>query len=195
MCTKKPVRQVWIENLVLEYIINLVKDEDMIEFIAENTYQYYLEQNTETSYTESLRQALADIEKSIANLVRAIEQGIINEATKSRMDELEEQKDEIKIALAEARLKENLGLNKKRILHFLHQFTNMDYTDIECQKRLIKIFLNSVFVYDNKVVLTFNYSGDNRTITLKEIDAGLEQGVRLPRALSHQSRGSTPNSS
>ena len=186
LCTKKPVRQVWIENLVLEYIINLVKDEDMIEFIADNTYQYYLEQNTETSYTESLRQALADIEKSIANLVRAIEQGIINEATKNRMDELEEQKDEIKIALAEARLKENLGLNKERILHFLHQFTNMDYTDIECQKRLIKIFLNSVFVYDDKVVLTFNYSGDNRTITLKEIDAGLEQGVRLPRALSHQ---------
>ena len=160
----------------------------MIEFIAENTYQYYLEQNTETSYTESLRQALADIEKSIANLVRAIEQGIINEATKSRMDELEEQKGEIKIALAEARLKENLGLNKKRILHFLHQFTNMDYTDIECQKRLIKIFLNSVFVYDDKVVLTFNYSGDNRTITLKEIDAGLQQGVRLPRALSHQQK-------
>ena len=186
MCTKKPVRQIWIENLVLEYIINLVKDEDMIEFIAENTYQYYLKQNTETSYTESLRQALADIEKSIANLVRAIEQGIINEATKSRMDELEEQKDEIKNALAEARLKENLGLNKERILHFLHQFTNMDYTDIECQKCLIKIFLNSVFVYDDKVVLTFNYSGDNRTITLKEIDAGLQQGVRLPRALSHQ---------
>ena len=188
LCTKKPVRQIWIENLVLEYIINLVKDEDMIEFIAENTYQYYLEQNTETSYTESLRQALADIEKSIANLVRAIEQGIINEATKSRMDELEEQKDEIKIALAEARLKENLGLNKERILYFLHQFADMDYTDIECQKRLIKTFLNSVFVYDDKVVLTFNYSGDNRTITLPEIDAGLQQGVRLPRALSHQKR-------
>ena len=147
-----------------------------------------MEQNTETSYTEYLRQALADIEKSIANLVRAIEQGIINEATKSRMDELEEQKDEIKIALAEARLKENLGLNKERILYFLHQFADMDYTDIECQKRLIKTFLNSVFVYDDKVVLTFNYSGDNRTITLPEIDAGLQQGVRLPRALSHQKR-------
>ncbi|MBQ8504167.1 MAG: hypothetical protein IJ491_07810, partial [Clostridia bacterium] len=115
-----------------------------------------------------------------------IEQGIINEATKSRMDELEEQKDEIKVALAEARLKENLGLNKERILYFLHQFTDMDYTDPECQKRLIKTFLNSVFVYDDKVVLTFNYSGDNRTITLTEIDAGVEQGVRLPRALSHQ---------
>ena len=59
----------------------------------------------------------------------------------------------------------------------------MDYTDLDCQKRLIKIFVNSVFVYDDKVVLTFNYSGDNRTITLKEIDAGLQQGVRMPSAV------------
>ena len=62
----------------------------------------------------------------------------------------------------------------------------MDFTDIDCQKRLIKLFVNSIFVYDDKIVLTFNYSGDNRTITLKEIDAGLEKGVQLPRALSRQ---------
>ena len=62
----------------------------------------------------------------------------------------------------------------------------MDFTDIDCQKRLIKLFVNSIFVYDDKIVLTFNYSGDNRTITLKEIDAGLEKGVQLPRSSSHQ---------
>ena len=62
----------------------------------------------------------------------------------------------------------------------------MDYTDIECQKRLIKTFVNSVFVYDDKVVLTFNYSGDDRTITLNEIDAGLKHGVRIPNSVVHQ---------
>ena len=38
---------------------------------------------------------------------------------------------------------------------------------------MIKIFVNSVFVYDDKAVMTFNYSGDDRTITLYEIDARL----------------------
>ena len=75
---------------------------------------------------------------------------------------------------------EDLGLKKEHIVFFLHQFAGMDYTDVTCQKRLIKTFVNSVFVYDDKVVLTFNYSGDNRTMTLKEIDAGLQQGVRIP---------------
>lgn len=62
----------------------------------------------------------------------------------------------------------------------------MDYTDGACQKQLIKTFVNSVFVYDDKVVITFNYSGNDRTITLHEIDAGLQHGVRMPRSLCHQ---------
>ena len=88
--------------------------------------------------------------------------------------------------MAASKLRIDLGLKKEHIVYFLHQFVNLDYSDIDCQKRLIKIFLNSVFVYDDKVVLTFNYSGDNRTITLKEIDAGLEHGVRIPSALDKQ---------
>ena len=101
------------------------------------------------------------------------------------------QKAEIEAALASAKLKQDLGLKKEHILYFLHRFANMDYTDVNCQKILIKTFVNSVFVYDDKVVLTFNYSGDDRTITLNEIDAGLKQGVRIPESAVHQTE-STP---
>lgn len=187
-CDKKPVRRVWIEGLVLEYMVALVQNEELLDFIAENTYQYYLAQNTDTSYTESLQTALLETEKATANLIRAMEAGIFNEATKNRMNELDEQKAELLAAISAARLREDLGLKKEHILYFLHRFAEMDYTDEECQKRLIKTLLNSVFVYDDKVVLTFNYSGDDRTITLREIDGGLQQGVRLPRALCHHTR-------
>ena len=84
---------------------------------------------------------------------------------------------------------EDLGLKKEHIVFFLHQFAGMDYSDMACQKRLIKTFVNSVFVYDDKVVLTFNCSGDNRTMTLKEIDAGLQQGVRIPETNAYQKSG------
>ena len=183
LCNKKSVRKPWIENVVLDYIANLLKDKELLDFIAENTYQYYIEQNTETSYTKALRKALKDTEKSIANLVTAIEQGIFNEATKKRMDELEEQKSELEAALAASKLKQDLGLTKEKILYFLYRFADMDYTDLNCQKRLIKTFINSVFVYDDKIVLTFNYSGDDRIVTLKEIDGGLQHGVRMPHLM------------
>ena len=188
LCTKRAVRQDWIESLVLKYLLKLIRNEELLEFIAENTYQHFLAQNTDTTYTKSLQKALDETERSIANLLKAIEAGIFNESTKDRMNELEEQKRDLRLALAAAKLKEDLGLKKEHIVFFLHQFAGMDYTDIDCQKRLIKTFLNSVFVYDDKVVLTFNYSGDNRNITLHEIDGGLGHSIRIPSAVVHQKR-------
>ena len=185
LCTKKPVRQSWIEALVMKHVFALLQDEELIEFIAENTYQYYLEQNTDSAYTDSLRAALADVENSLRNLLRALEAGIFTASTKERMEELEAQKAELSEALEAAKLRTDLGLKKEQILYFLHGFADMDIHDAACRKQLIKTFVNSVFVYDDKVVLTFNYSGDNRTITLHEIDAGLQQGVHLPRAMFH----------
>ena len=164
----------------------LVKNMDLLAFIAENTYQYYLAQNTDTTYTKSLQKALDETDRAINNLLRAIEAGIFNESTKDRMNELEEQKKDLRLALAAAKLKEDLALKKEHIVFFLHQFAEMDYSDIDCQKRLIKTFLNSVFVYDDKVVLTFNYSGDDRTITLHEIDGGLGHSICSPSAVVHQ---------
>ena len=188
LCTKRAVRQDWIEHLVLKHLRNLVRSEELLEFIAESTYQYYVAQNSDTSYTDSLQTALAETEKSIANLLRAIEAGIFNESTKDRMNELEEQKKELRVALAAAKLKEELGLKKEHIRFFLHQFADMDYTDIDCQKRLIKIFLNSVFVYDDKVVLTFNYSEDGKILTLHEIDGGSGHSIRIPSGLVHHEK-------
>jgi DNA invertase Pin-like site-specific DNA recombinase len=188
LCTKKAIPRDWIENLVLEYAVALVHNEELMEFIAENTYQYYLEQNTDSAYTESLHAALAETNKAMNNLVKAMEAGIFNETTKTRMDELDNRKAELEASIADSQLKIDLGIKKEHILYFLHRFAEFDIEDKEYQKRLIKTFINSVFVYDDKVVLTFNYSGDNRTISVMEIDAGLAIGVRLPRGLAYQNR-------
>lgn len=186
LCTKKAVRKDWIENLVIEFAVGLLQDDELLEFIAENTYQYYQEQNTDSAYTDSLNHSLINVKKSIDNLIKAMEAGIFNDATKARMDELDTQKVELEAALADSKLRIDLGIKKEHILYFLQKFKEFDYQDIDCQKRLIKTFINSVFVYDDKVVITFNYSGDGRMITVQEIDAGLVTGVRAPRAVVHQ---------
>ena len=79
-----------------------------------------------------------------------------------------------------------MGLKKEHILYFLHQLAKMDLKDIDCQRRLIKTFVNAVFVYDDKVVLTFHYSSDDRTITLNEIDGELQHGVCISPSAAHQ---------
>lgn len=173
-CTKKNVRKEWIEGLVLRETQLLLFDDELMDFIAENTYRYYVEANTDTAYTDALQANLQEVEKSLANLLKAVEAGIFNNTTKTRMDELEEQKRQILASLEVAKLKTGLQLTKDHILFFLRKFREMDFDDIECQKRLIATFVNAVFVYDDRVTITFNYSGDNRTITLAEVDAAAD---------------------
>lgn len=110
ICDKKPVRKKWIEQLVLKRIAELLQNDEILAFIAENTYRYYVRQNTDSSYTESLRAELRDTENAMANLVRALEAGIFNDATRTRMEELDEQKRALSASLAAARLKQDLGL-------------------------------------------------------------------------------------
>jgi len=43
-------------------------------------------------------------------------------------------------------------------------------------------------LFDDKVVLTFNYSGDNRTITLHEIDGGLGHSICIPSAVVYHEK-------
>lgn len=183
-CKKKAVRKGWIEELVLQKAISIVMSDKMVDYIAENTYQYYTEQNTDTAYTDSLRAELVQVETATANLIRALEAGIFNAATKSRMDELEQQKKELEAALADAELISGLRLTKDHIKFFLLRFRSMDLDEEESKRRLIDTFINAVFVYDDKITITFNYSGDNRTITIQEVEAAVE-GVRESCATGH----------
>ena len=184
-CRKRAVRKTWIEDLVLEKAKSIVMSDEVIDFISEKTYRYYIEQNTDTSYTDSLHAKLEQVKTATANLVRAVEAGIFNAATKARMEELEQQQRELEAALADAELISGLRLTQDHIKFFLLQFRQLDFEEPESQRRIIDIFVNSIFVYDDKVTITFNYSGDNRTITLPEVDAAAT-GVRGLGVTGHQ---------
>ena len=54
--------------------------------------------------------------------------------------------------------------------HWFSQFRYGDPNDREFQKRLIDTFVNAIFVYDDKLVLTYSYQHGTQTITLKEVE-------------------------
>ncbi len=184
-CRKRAVRKEWIENLVLQKAISIVMSDEMVDYISEQTFRYYQEQNTDTSYTDALRAELGQVQAAISNLIKAMEAGIFNSATKARMDELDRQKADLEAALADAELINGFKLTQEQIKYFLPQFRNMDLNEPESQRRIISVFVNAVFVYDDRGTITFNYSGDNRTITLKEVDAAAQRVRPLDEAGHH----------
>jgi DNA invertase Pin-like site-specific DNA recombinase len=176
-CNKKNVRQEWIENLVLEKTRQIIYDDKLLNTIADAVYNYYTAQNNNADFEEALNRKLKEVETATANVMKAIEAGIINETTKKRMDELETQRCEIVAELADLKLTKSIQLTRDQVLYFLYEFRKGDFSDRDFQKRIINTFVNAVFVYDDEVTLTFNYSGDGRTITLKEVDSTTDDGV------------------
>lgn len=171
-CNKKAVRQADIESLVIQSVIELLQNDELREFIIEGTWQYYLAQDHGKEEIACLQQQLEQTESAIQNLIRAIEAGILTVETKVRMDELTTQKLELQASIADRELDFGYHLERSHIAYYMEQLRDADHTDPEVQKQLIKTFVNAVFVYDDHIKLTFNYSGgNNSTVSLKMLEA------------------------
>ena len=67
---------------------------------------------------------------------------------------------------------------------WFEQFRHGDPENRDFQKRLIDTFVNSVYVFDDKLVLTYDYQHGAQTILLEEIESALGSDLRC---------GSPPN--
>ena len=54
---------------------------------------------------------------------------------------------------------------------------NTNINDLDYRKEIIDTFVNSVFVYDDKLVRTYNYKDGTETLTLQEIESVLSSNL------------------
>jgi site-specific DNA recombinase len=91
-------------------------------------------------------------------------------STKERLEALEKQKEDLKISILQAELQKP-KYTKEQIVRWISQFKYGDADSIEYRKRIIDTFVNAVFLFDDKLVITYNFKGGTETITLKDIEA------------------------
>ena len=106
----------------------------------------------------------------LCNLVNAIQMGICNDATKKRMDELEARKAEIEVQIAKEEIAKP-KLTRDQVCCYLHHFRTFDTNNFEHRRRFIDTFINRIFLYDDKIVITFNYQNGTKTVTFAELEA------------------------
>jgi len=164
-CSKKNVQKAYIEKTVLDLAVSILQDNDLIEFIASNTAEYYASTNDRSPYIKAIKSDLAEVEKAYSNIMKAIESGIFSAGMQSRLIQLDEQKTKLQEALITEESAQKLSISKERIMFFLYALRSLDISQEEFQKKIIDIFINSVFVFDDKITITFNYSDYSRTIT------------------------------
>ena len=165
-CDKKTVKKDWIENLVIEQIRKIIFDDELINTLADMVMEF---QSNENTVLPVLQQQLTETEKGIANLLTAMQMGIITPATKDRMFALEQSKADLLLHIKKEE-KAHPILTKDKVVFWFHRMRKFDAKKLEHRRRLIDTFVNAIFLYDDKLVITFNYKEGTKTITFAELE-------------------------
>ena len=175
-CDKKAVKKQWIEDTVINQILNVIWDDNLIEDVTNLVMDM---QNKENTALALLNKRLGEVQKSISNMLSAIEQGIFTSSTKQRLEELENQKRDLEIEIAQESITRPM-LDRDQIKFWFHRFRKMDVSLPENRRRLVDSFVNSIILYDDRIEFYFNFKKGAKTLSLEDIKKGSDKLDSLP---------------
>lgn len=165
-CKRKALKRDWLERAVVVETVTKVLTDEVIDRVAD---AIIVIQGQENPMIPSIKEQLRACDKGLKNLLKAIEAGIFTPTTKERMEELEHQKEELNISLIRAQMAQPV-FTKEEIVKWISRFKYGNINDKAYQREMIDTFLNSVYVYDDKIVFTYNFRDHAETVTLDEIE-------------------------
>ena len=171
-CKKKTVRKQWLEDLVVNQTMQLVKDDAAMESIIAKVMELQNKENTNIPLYEK---QLRDAESGIQNMLNAIQAGILTSSTKERLEQLEETKRELEARIAEEKLAKP-KVTEEFIRFWLLRFRKLDMSLKDQRQALVDTFINAIYLYDDKVLITFNYKEGTQTVTFGEATEVASEG-------------------
>ena len=125
-------------------------------------------------------------------MLNAIQAGIFNASTKRRLDELEATKEKLELSIIKEEMKKP-QFTREQIQFYIIQFRKVDTDILEGRRRLIDGFVNSVVVYDDYILVTFNYKEGAERITFEQIErsdlsslGGPKMAVKVSRSVKSE---------
>lgn len=174
-CRKQTEHKEWLENVVVQETITHALTDENIASIADMAIALLQREASDRSILESLQNQLQSVETALANVMRAIEMGVINSTTQNRMQELERIRDDLSEKIArEADAKPML--TRGEIVYWLESFRTGDPSDPAYRRRVIDTLVAKVVVYDEddggrKLVILYNMTKNNTsTVSLSDIE-------------------------
>ena len=138
-CDLKAIRKEPLERFVVDTAIKVIFSDEIIEQLIDLVMEAQQKENTRLPV---LKDQLRDTEKRLANLLEAIEQGILTPTTKQRLDELEARKEALNTSILEEELKKPV-LTREWIRFWLEKFRKGNVGSTEHQRQIIDTFVNS----------------------------------------------------
>ena len=108
-------------------------------------------------------------------MLNAIQAGILTSSTKERLEQLEETKRELEARIAEEKLAKP-KVTEEFIRFWLLRFRKLNMNQKDQRQALVDTFINAIYLYDDKVLITFNYKEGTQTVTFGEAAEAASKG-------------------
>ena len=198
-CKKKTEKKGFLEWYVVEQTVLYVLTPERINYIAERIVKAY-DEDFNSDNVKALEKRIDKIGRDADRIFSLILQ-TENLATVKRYEKqvelLDLQKADLEIDLAKLKIANGIQYKKEDIVSWLKSFCKGDLMDENFRRNIIDTFVNSVYVYDDKIVIYYNVKEGKQVNYIDNCDAleGAEEnndgaqdvGVRIsPLSLRHK---------
>ena len=152
------VQKQFIEDTVINATAQMLSSVNNIKKIAQSIYNVHKKETADNTALKLIEKKRAEAVKAQNNIVKAIEQGIITETTKSRLTELENLISQYDIEICKEKARSYTYLTADDIEMYLSKFVFDNTDDIKVRKLIVNAFVREVILYDDKIVITYNFT-------------------------------------
>ena len=162
-CNKTSIKKDEMEQMVLDHTFELFDSLETISKIADEIIQLHNQMTKEQSILHLLNEERAKLQKSLNNLMIAIEEGVLTSTTKARVNELEAliAETDMKIFVEQSKLERTL--KKEDVEKYIIEGLQDD------GKALIESLIDKVVLYEDKIEITYKYTNHNPDDFHKEV--------------------------
>ena len=171
-CSKAHEKKDFIEWYVVEQTVKYVLTPSRMKYIAESVVAQY-DKEFNSDKIKDLERRIAkldrDIKKCVDVLIEVPESG--RQPLYDRIERFGLEKDDLEIDLSKLRIANDIRYKVEDIEAWLKLFCNGDPLDEEFRKKIIDVFINCVYLYDDRVIIFYNVRGGKQVSYIDMLEA------------------------
>ena len=172
-CNKKNEKKDFLEWYVVEQTLEYILTPERMDFIAERVVSEY-DKEFNTTRIKDCEKRIAQLDRDADktfNLIMRSESHSVIKRYEKQIELLELQKADLEIDLSKLHIANGIRYTKSDIITWLNAFCKGDLMDEEFRHRIFDVFINAVYVYDDKLVIYYNIKGGKQISYIDNCDA------------------------
>lgn len=163
-CVKKNEKQEFIEDYVCESAVNYVLRPEIINHLAKKIVSTYDDEfgNKKIKSIEAKISILKTEKNKAVDKYINTDSKELMKLLQDKVESLATQITDLEINLSQLKIGNKAKLSEEDIKKWLISFTKGNLADPKFKRHLIDAFINSIYVYDDKIVLYFNVDDGNK---------------------------------